>query len=469
MVHSLLALRCALKRCIVAMCVLPNNLSTEESFMRRKRHELMARHLRNEIKRISDGQPHGKKQRRSRIYIRQPYFHSPYSSTWWRKYLDPNINDNPFHTQEGHQALQFRNRFRVPWAVFVWLLAKCRENGHFKETRDCTGLPSTPLEILLLGALAIIGDTISFIMLQETTNVSAQTFRNFIVHFASWGASILFPLKVQTPQTNDEIAECVRVYEALGFPGTIGSIDATHVELHNCPDNLKHVSTGKEGFPTRAFQIVVNFDRRIIHTTEGFFGSWNDKTISRYDQFVLDLQNNLIGSTFPWSTIDDSGQSVERTGSLHCICDGGYPPLSCLVSPLVPTSDDATVKWNARLVKIRKDVECCFGCLKKRFRILKKGLSFGTFDFMNNLWYTCCALHNLLLDFNEDINECDEGFEVRDTTIDQEELAAIPPTLHTLGRRRTALINHYDYKSERKEVPWIQRRERVKFSFDDRE
>ena len=46
---------------------------------------------------------------------------------------------------------------------------------------------------------------------------------------------------------------------------------------------------------------------------------------------------------------------------------------------------------------MRKDVECTFGIMKGRFRILKSGIRLGGFEAADKVFLTCCALHNWLL------------------------------------------------------------------------
>ena len=46
---------------------------------------------------------------------------------------------------------------------------------------------------------------------------------------------------------------------------------------------------------------------------------------------------------------------------------------------------------------MRKDVECFFGILKGRFRILRYGFRFQSIGMCDNLFLTCLALHNFLL------------------------------------------------------------------------
>jgi hypothetical protein len=49
---------------------------------------------------------------------------------------------------------------------------------------------------------------------------------------------------------------------------------------------------------------------------------------------------------------------------------------------------------------MRKDVECTFSILKGRWRILKAGVRIHVVDGVDDVWLTCCALHNWLLDID---------------------------------------------------------------------
>ena len=46
---------------------------------------------------------------------------------------------------------------------------------------------------------------------------------------------------------------------------------------------------------------------------------------------------------------------------------------------------------------VRKDVECTFGILKGRFRILKTLMLYQHKDQIDNVFWTACILHNMLL------------------------------------------------------------------------
>jgi hypothetical protein len=60
--------------------------------------------------------------------------------------------------------------------------------------------------------------------------------------------------------------------------------------------------------------------------------------------------------------------------------------------------------YNIYLESIRKDVECTFGILKKRWRILDYGLQYYDMKFCEKVFTVCCcALHNILLDVGDDM------------------------------------------------------------------
>jgi hypothetical protein len=63
---------------------------------------------------------------------------------------------------------------------------------------------------------------------------------------------------------------------------------------------------------------------------------------------------------------------------------------------------------------MRKDVECTFGILKGRWRILKTGVRVYGVDKVDEIWLTCCALHNWLLDIDGLSNKWNDGVLVSD-------------------------------------------------------
>ena len=52
--------------------------------------------------------------------------------------------------------------------------------------------------------------------------------------------------------------------------------------------------------------------------------------------------------------------------------------------------------YSKQLESVRKDVECFFGILKGRFRILKSAILFHDEGHISNMFKTCCVQYNIL-------------------------------------------------------------------------
>jgi hypothetical protein len=67
--------------------------------------------------------------------------------------------------------------------------------------------------------------------MKDVTYISRDVHRKFFHQFMKFGAKVLYPMYVSTPRTVEELRECEREYSIAGFPGCIGSTDATHIPL----------------------------------------------------------------------------------------------------------------------------------------------------------------------------------------------------------------------------------------------
>jgi hypothetical protein len=81
----------------------------------------------------------------------------------------------------------------------------------------------------------------------------------------------------------------------------------------------------------------------------------------------------------------------------YVIVDNGYLHWSTTVPPLKNSMFRSEIRFSQWLESLRKDVECTFGILKGRWRILKTGIRLHNTAASDKIWLTCCALHNMLL------------------------------------------------------------------------
>jgi len=108
--------------------------------------------------------------------------------------------------------------------------------------------------------------------------MSEQTVGTVFHQFCKLFAKDFYREYVKLP-SGDAQATVMKHYHMLGFSGAIGSTDVTHVKWDCCPYSQQRSYTGKEGYPTIAYQATVDFTGRVLGTTTGFPGSFNDKTI----------------------------------------------------------------------------------------------------------------------------------------------------------------------------------------------
>jgi hypothetical protein len=81
-----------------------------------------------------------------------------------------------------------------------------------------------------------------------------------------------------------------REYKVAGFPSTMTSVDCVHIRLWSVSHNLKQVSTGKEKFPSRAFELSCNKRGIILSSSPGFYGSVSDKSIVKFDSAMISIR-----------------------------------------------------------------------------------------------------------------------------------------------------------------------------------
>jgi hypothetical protein len=226
---------------------------------------------------------------------------TPKLSSWWIWY----IQDPKPESIQG--AKMFRSRFRLPYASFVQLLQMLRERGgglfkrwtappsegpHFGDDaaiRNTTtsSRVASPLPLLLLGSLRYLGRGWTFDDLEESTYIHKEVHRVFFHQFIEFGASHLYPIYVKMPDSIQELKECEMAYKMAGFPGCIGSTDATHIPLERVAyvDRQNHLGF-KSSTTTRTYNLTVNHKRQILHSTTGHPGRWNDKTLVRFDHYM---------------------------------------------------------------------------------------------------------------------------------------------------------------------------------------
>ena len=194
-----------------------------------------------------------------------------------------------------------------------------------------------------------------------------------------------------------------KYYDDVGLPGCCGSMDVVHVKWSSCPTGDHNRAKGKAGYPTLAFQCITDYNRRIIGIYGPQFGTRNDKEIVKVDPNVHRIRHGWYKDV-SWKYYTYDGR-VEKERGAYLICDNGYHRWPSSISPYA-NADSASLEgyFSTNLESVRKDVECTFGILKKRWRVLNNGFYYRDINTCEKIFVTCCCLNNFLVDLMERTN-----------------------------------------------------------------
>ena len=341
-----------------------------------------------------------KKQRGSNVYTVE----DRHNSLFRVKYLPRSDTELALLRNEcSPSGKKFRRRFRIPYVIFENIRDEIIKLFYSdRKTTDSRGREVVDIALLVLGALRFVATGCTYDALDELTCVAGETHRVFIRDiFTSWGRHAAKE-HIRLPVTDEEIRHVTGMYERSGCPGCIGSVDCVHIVWDKCNAGMRSLCCGKEKVPTLVFEVVCSHTKRILHVSKWFGGTVSDKTIAKIDP-AMDLVKQKYKSCI-WKSlyVDEDGIEKEKNHvGYYYICDGGYHLWETLIPPYkhqIEGSDE--MSWSHNIESIRKDIECVFGILKKRFLFLKNPIRLHHPETIDALFVTCCVLHNILLDYD---------------------------------------------------------------------
>ena len=229
----------------------------------------------------------------------------------------------------------------------------------------------------------------------EATFMGETTARRAFHTFCENFVNEFYTTYVYRP-TGEKLFKVMRVFEQMGLPGCIGSTDCVHLKWDRCPVGLSQLCSGKEGFPTLAYSCTVDHHHRILASTSSYWGAKNDRTIVRGDTYITDVREKKVHENIEYNVFMDG--VLKPMKGVYYICDGGYHKWTCMINPMKHTIVRSDRLWSEWIESTGKDVECTFGSLKSRWRFLRNGIVLQDQNSIDNVFFTCCILHNMILE-----------------------------------------------------------------------
>ena len=228
--------------------------------------------------------------------------------------------------------------------------------------------------------------------------------------------------------------------------GCVGSTDASHIIMLKCSDwaNLGHKGF-KLNLPARSYNLTVTHTKHILCSTTGHPSTWNDKTIVLFDPLISSVHNGELFQDLEFTlyecNLDGDVNEIKYKGAWFC-ADNGYLNWACTVPPVKDAMTYQTIRFSEWLESMRKDVECTFGIMKGRFSVLRYGIRLQSIKHCDQIWLTCCSLHNMLLDYdgyNENWNDSSKYVNINDNLHSSNTIFNNPFAINRLNREITGV------------------------------
>ncbi|ETV85762.1 hypothetical protein H257_02345 [Aphanomyces astaci] len=190
---------------------------------------------------------------------------------------------------------------------------------------------------------------------------------------------------INLPRNSAEWNDVEQVFFARQkIPGVVDAVDGTLIEIQRPKDY--------DGFYNRNGDLSLNI-QAVVHAKTRFMsvdirpGSYSDKKISKTSSFGYSISWKIPKGCF-------------------LLGDAGYTLMPWLITPFMAHEEHGNLSklqknFNYKDSSTRMSVECAFGRLKERFRILKTVMNEKSLDQTTTVVTACFVLHNMFLYYND--------------------------------------------------------------------
>lgn len=180
-------------------------------------------------------------------------------------------------------------------------------------------------------------------------------------------------------------------YDKWNFPNCIGCIDGKHIRI-KCPKKSGTMFFNYKQYFSIVLQAVADANYKFVCIDVGGYGKQSDGGTFASSTLYQQLENNFLlpeGKKLPNS---------EVVLPHVLLGDDAYPLKSYLMKPYSKRNLSREEEiYNYRLSRCRRTVECSFGIMTAKWRLLNKPIECYP-DKVDLIIKTICLLHNILID-----------------------------------------------------------------------
>ena len=297
-------------------------------------------------------------------------------------------------------ARSFRRRYRMRRSLFLSILEDvCRRDSYFVQRCDVTGVLGLSPHQKITSALRMLGYGLCVDATDEYCRTSEATAMESLKRFCVAIREEYEAHHLRQPNQGD-FERQFAINRDRGFPGMFASLDCMHYEWKNCPVAWQGDYGDRNGKKSIILEAIADRDLHIWHVFFGLPGSNNDLNVLDRSPLI----HNMLTSAARDHHFEINGKEYDR---FYLLTDGIYPEWSCFVQSIHLPEDEKRAHFASRQEVMRKNVERCFGVLQAQFAIIKNPYRFWSVDVIQDIMFTCCILHNMILDNERDV----EGLE----------------------------------------------------------
>ncbi|XP_068129774.1 uncharacterized protein [Hyperolius riggenbachi] len=251
--------------------------------------------------------------------------------------------------------------------------------------------PIAPAERLLI-TLRFLATGNSYTSLHYEFRVGISTIQKIVITTCRVLWSKLQPKHMVFPDREKWIEIADNFWVKHKFPNCIGAVDGKHIRLI-CPPCSGSKYHNYKKFFSITLMAVVDADYRFTYIDVGNYGSSNDASIFERCKLGMRLRDGQLDlpAPRPWPGTNDPQPFT-------FVADEGFGLSVNVMRPYSQKNmDDAKHTFNTRLTIARRVVECSFGILANKWRVLHIAMQLHP-DNAVVVVKVACVLHNFLRD-----------------------------------------------------------------------
>lgn len=203
----------------------------------------------------------------------------------------------------------------------------------------------------------------------------------------------LYNTHMPFPPTGEQLQSISdRFWSRWKFPNCVGCIDGKHVRIKN-PSNAGSMYRNYKQYFSIVLQGVAGPDYKFITIDVGAYGKESDGGIFSNSKLSRKLERGELNSQ---KLTPLPGTNIKVPHVL--LGDEAYPLKSFLMRPF-PASQlgPSETVFNKRLSKARQVIECAFGIISTKWRVLQTCIEVNP-NSVDIIVKTTCLLHNIVID-----------------------------------------------------------------------